>query len=365
MPTDMTFQEGASLPLPFLSAYFSLVEIARLQRSRSVLIHAGAGDVGQAAIMVAQHLGAEIYVTVGSPAERGLLILKYGLPVDHIFSRTDSSFGDAVMAATQGRGVDVVLNSLTGPLFQESLNLVAPLGHFVEIGRRNTQTNGYMHMRPFDRGISFATLDISSLLEHRTMDVHRCLTELTRLIELKAVTPVHPITLHAMGEIAEASRLLKVGDQIGKVVLSIDEHSAVSALPSKAAAKLSSEVSYLIIGGSGGLAQSVAHWMVKRGAKNLVLLSRSAGTSEKTSAFAEDLRQAGCRRVLPISCDVANEESLGDAIDKCAQEGLPPIRGIIHAAFVLRVSVENPNLIPEIKQLTRYLTGCLRGENDP
>ncbi|KAF3028235.1 t1pks [Penicillium rubens] len=336
MPTDMTFQEGASLPLSFLSAYFALVEIARLQRSRSVLIHAGAGDVGQAAIMVAQHLGAEVYVTVGSPAERGLLILKYGLPADHIFSCTDLSLANAVVAATQGRGVDVVLNSLTGPLFQESLNLVAPLGHFVEIGRRNTQTNGYMHMRPFDRGISFATLDIPSLLEYRAMDVHRCLAELTRLIELKAVTPVHPITFHAIGEIAEASRLLKAGDQIGKVVLSVDEHSTVTAVPSKPAAKLSSEVSYLIVGGSGGLAQSVAHWMVNRGARNLVLLSRSAGTSEKTAAFAEDLRQAGCRRVLPISCDVANEESLGDAINQCAQEGLPPIRGIIHAAFVLR-----------------------------
>jgi NAD(P)-dependent dehydrogenase (short-subunit alcohol dehydrogenase family) len=112
----------------------------------------------------------------------------------------------------------------------------------------------------------------------------------------------------------------------------------VPVLPRVAAVKLSPDASYLIVGGNGGLGQSVAHWLVSRGARNLVLLSRSAAKSEKTAALAEELREAGCGRVLRVSCDVASEDDLARAIDTCAQEGLPPIRGVIHAAFVLRVS---------------------------
>ena len=338
MPTKLSFQEAASLPVAFLTAYFSLVEIARLQRTQSVLIHAAAGGVGQAAIMIAQHVGAEIFATVGSREKRELIVQKYGIPVDHIFNSRDNSFGAATLAATKGRGVDVVLNSLAGPLLQESFSLVALFGHLVEIGKRDLKENSNLEMRLLARSISFSTVDLPSLLEHRGTDVHRCLGELMRLIETKAVTPVHPITVYAVGNATEASRLLQTGGHMGKVVLSISPHEMVPVLPRTPAAKLSPDVSYLIVGGNGGLGQSVAHWMVSRGARNLILLSRSAAKSEKTAALVEELREAGCSRVLPVSCNVASEDDLAHAVYTCAQEELPPIRGVVHAAFVLHVS---------------------------
>ena len=338
MPAEMSFQEAASLPIAFLTAYYSLVEIARLQRNQSVLIHAATGTVEQAAIMIAQHLGATIFATVDSREKRDLIIQKYGIRADHIFDSHNTSFGPAILIATNGRGVDVVLNSLTGPLLQESFNLVAPLGHFVEIGKRDVKGNSNLELRPFARNVSFSAVDLPGLVEHRGTDVHRCLREVVRLIEEKAVTPVHPIIAYAMGDIAEASRLLQSKDHIGKVVLLVGSHERVPVLPRTAAAKLSPDVSYLIVGGNGGLGQSVAHWMVLRGARNLVLLSRSAATSEKTVALVEELLQAGCHRVLPVSCDVANEDDLAGAMHRCAEEALPPIRGVIHAAFVLHVS---------------------------
>ena len=338
MPAEMGFQEAASLPVAFLTAYYSLVEIARLQRTQSVLIHAATGSVEQAAIMIAQHLGAKIFATVDSREKRELIIQKYGIRADHIFDSHNASFGPAILVATNGRGVDVTLNSLTGPLLQESFNLVAPFGHFVEIGKHDVKGNSNLELRPFARNVSFSAVDLPSLVEHRGTDVHRCLKEVVRLIEAKTVTPVHPIIAYAMGDIAEASRLLQTKDHIGKVVLSVGSHETVPVLPRTATAKLSPDVSYLIVGGNGGLGQSVAHWMVLRGARNLVLLSRSAATSEKMAALVEELGQAGCHRVLPISCDVANEDDLARTMQTCAEEGLPPIRGVIHAAFVLHVS---------------------------
>ncbi|KAL7817789.1 polyketide synthase [Trichoderma gracile] len=346
MPTRLSFQEAASLPAAFLVAYFSLVETARLKSTQSVLIHNGAGSTGQAAIMVAKHIGATVFTTVASPKQRDLLAMEHGIPSHHIFDSTNASFGTSVAAATNGRGVDAVLNSLTGPLLQTSFNLVAPLGHFIEVGKYDSLANSNLEMLPFTRGVTFSAVDVPSLLQHRDSDVHRVLEEVVRLFELEALAPVSPIIEHNIGDIAQVSRLLQTEDDIGKRVLSVAQDEMVSVLPHTApAATLSPDASYLIVGGNGGLGQAVAHWMVSRGAKNLVLLSRSAGQSPKMAVLAEELRDAGCHRVLPVSCDVAREEDLARAMDTSAREGLPPIRGVVHAAFVLHDSfVENMTL---------------------
>jgi acyl transferase domain-containing protein/NADPH:quinone reductase-like Zn-dependent oxidoreductase len=347
IPPGLSFQEASSLPAALLTAYISLVDIARLKGGQSVLIHSAADAVGQAAIMIAQHLAAEVFATVGSPEEQKLITQKYGIPGEHILSSLGPSFGPAILSATRGRGVDVVLNSLAGSLLQESLNVVAPFGHFVEIGRRDVEGNSNLELRPFARSITFSAVDLSSLLEHRGADVHRSLREVMRLVEAKAVRPVHPITAYAMADITQALSLLQTGRHpMGKVILTVDPQEMVPVLPRTRTAKLSPEATYLIVGGNGGLGQSVAHWLVSRGARNLALLSRSAATSEKTAALAKELRDTGCDRVLPVSGDVAVEDDLARAIDTCAQEGLPPIRGVIHAAFVLHVSADNQEWSP-------------------
>lgn len=338
IPTQLSFQDAASVPVAFLTAYFSLVEIARLKHSQSVLIHDAARDVGQAAIMIARHLKAEIFATVGSPEEQELITHEYGLPVDHIFDSRNASFGVAILTATKSRGVDAVLNTLKGPLLQESFNLVAPLGSFIEIGRYDVEQNSNLQMRPFARHVSFSAVDASTLLEHGGLVVHRCLGEVVRLLEAKAISPIHPLRVFSIGNMAEAFDMLKMGNHLGKVVLSIDPDEMVSVLPRKAAAGLSLDSSYLIIGGNGGLGRSVAHWMASHGAKNLIILSRNASKSEKTAALAQELREAGCSRVLLVSGDVAREDDVAKVIQTCAEEGLPPIRGLVHAAFVLRVS---------------------------
>lgn len=340
-PASLSFQDAASLPLAFLTAYFSLVEVARLQRAQWVLIHDAARPIGQAAIMIAQNVGAQVLATVGSSEQRGTITEKYGIAAERLFDTSDmSSFRAAILSATKSHGVDVVLNSLDGPLLQQSFNLVAPLGHFVEIGKDDVTANSNLEMRPFSRSVSFTSVDIDCILEHKAADVHRCLREILRLVETKAVAPVHPIASYVLGDVLEASHLLKQSGQsfLGKVVLSVDQDAKVPVLQVPRPAKLPSDASYLIVGGNGGLGQLVAHWMVSRGARNLILISRSAAESEKTAALAKELQARGCHRVLPVSCNVADEDDLAWAIQNSAAEGLPPIRGVVHAAFVLRDS---------------------------
>ncbi|KAL9616277.1 MAG: hypothetical protein Q9160_008839 [Pyrenula sp. 1 TL-2023] len=340
VPEGIEFNDAASLPMIFSTAYVSLVDVARLRHGQSVLIHAAAGGVGQAAIMLAKdYLGADVYVTVGSQEKRELLMRAYNILPERIFSSRDASFAPAILAATGGRGVDVVLNSLSGPLLQASFDVLASFGHLVEIGKRDLEDNSLLEMATFSRVASFTSLDMMSLLRERASDARRVLNEVARLAGQGVIRPIHPVTVFPMHQVAKAFRLLGSGKHMGKTVLSITPDEQVKVLPRVPTPRLKTDASYLLVGGVGGLGRSIAHWMVDHGARNLILLSRSAGNVQKTAPLLTGLREAGCR-VVAISCDVSNKDDLSRALGTCkSQERLPPIRGVVQGAMVLQDSI--------------------------
>ncbi|KAK7977184.1 hypothetical protein PG988_004674 [Apiospora saccharicola] len=342
MPDGMTFEDAASLPMVFTTAYVSLHDVARLQPGQSVLIHSAAGGVGQAAIMLAKHIlgGVEqIFATVSSQEKRAFLVREYGIPPSHVFSSRDASFASGVMTATGGRGVDVVINSLAGPLLQASFDVVAPFGHLVEIGKKDLEGNSLLDMGTFARAASYTSIDIMTLLRHRGANVHRILTEVARLLREGILAPARPVTAYPIGDAAKAFRLLQTGKHTGKVVLATGPEETVQVQPrATPTARLRADASYLLVGGVGGLGRSIAHWLVSRGAKNLIIISRSAGNTEKTGGFVDELRQAGCR-VAAISCNVSAAGDLAKALRGCENQGLPPVRGVINGAMVLQDSV--------------------------
>ncbi|KAJ4862469.1 polyketide synthase dehydratase domain-containing protein [Trichoderma breve] len=323
VPSSITsFEEAASVPLAFTIAYAGLVDAARLAPGQSVLIHAAAGAIGQAAIMLAKYLGVtDIYATAGTPEKRELVSKKYGIPAQRIFSSRDVSFGPAVLAATGRRGVDVVLNTLPGILLQASLDALAPLGHLVEIGKRDIEANGLLALAAFSRGISLTALDIPTLVQRRPADVHRVLSEVAKLVEQQALTPIYPVTTYPLPEIQEAFKFVETGAHTGKVVLSAgpDEQAPVVPRPKHATGRLRlrPDASYLVVGGIGGIGRSIAHWLVAHGAKNLILLSRSAGNLD-----------------LP-----ENKDTNGSLFVQELHDGLPPVRGVVQGAMLLRDAI--------------------------
>ncbi|OQD84167.1 hypothetical protein PENANT_c014G07229 [Penicillium antarcticum] len=339
MPQGMSFSDAASLPMIFTTAYVALVQVARLGHGQSVLIHAAAGGVGQAAVMLARdYLGAEVYVTVGSPEKRDLLIREYGIPSERIFNSRDASFAPAVLAATGGRGVDAVLNSLGGSLLQASFEVLAPFGNFVEIGKRDLEQNSLLEMATFSRAVSFTSLDMMTLLRQRGPEAHRVLSELARLAGQHIIKPVHPVTVYPMRQVDKAFRLMQTGKHLGKLVLSTEPEEQAKVLPRPATPKLKPDASYLLVGGVGGLGKSLANWMVNHGARNIILLSRSAGKHD-SGTFVTQLREAGAH-VAVTSCDVSKKEDLAKALLVCEKDlKLPPIRGVIQGAMVLQDSI--------------------------
>lgn len=221
IPDDMAYEVAASIPLVYCTAYVSLYEVANLQKGEKILIHAATGGVGQAAITFAQNIGAEIFVTAGTAGKRELVKENFGIPDDHIFSSRDVSFAEGVLKSTQGKGVDVVLNSLSGKLLQESFNCLGDFGRFVEIGKRDLEQNSSLDMFPFTRNVSFAAVDLNMWAEHKPERISRILNATLDLLRTNAIRTISPITTYPISDIEKAFRTMQTGNHLGKLVVSV------------------------------------------------------------------------------------------------------------------------------------------------
>jgi NADPH:quinone reductase-like Zn-dependent oxidoreductase len=160
IPAGLSFPLAASLPVVYCTVMYALVDIANVRAGETVLIHAAAGGVGQASIMLCQHLSAEILVTVGTLVKKNFLMETYGIAEQNVFFSRNASFAERIMARTNGRGVDVILNSLAGEQLRHSGNCIAPFGRFLEIGKRDIALNTRLEMNPFFRNVIFASIDL-------------------------------------------------------------------------------------------------------------------------------------------------------------------------------------------------------------
>jgi NADPH:quinone reductase-like Zn-dependent oxidoreductase len=201
---DISWEHAASFPLAYVTAYGSLIQIARLQKGESLLVHAAAGGTGQAAVILAQSLGAEVYATCSTKAKRDLLAQTYGINPDHIFS---------------SRGVDVVLNSLSGPLLKATWDCVARFGRLVDITKVDIEANRCLETAPFGRCAVYTSFDLLQLTEYRGSLTQEALVESVRLVRERYADPVHPITRFSITDMATAMRQMQGGAHMGKLVL--------------------------------------------------------------------------------------------------------------------------------------------------
>ncbi|KAF5676898.1 polyketide synthase [Fusarium heterosporum] len=343
IPDDMDFADAASIPLVWSTVYYCLVTIARLQKGESILIHSAAGAVGQASIMLARHLGAEIFVTCGNEAKVELLNTEFHIPRDHIFSSRNTSFRDKIHTITKGRGVDVVLNSLGGEMFRESCNTLAAHGRFVEIGRKDLMENALMPMEFLLNNITFAYVDFAHILATKTMLASQLLGEVIKLFASGVVQHVRQIK-YPISEMATAFRLIQAGKHTGKVILTVEQEVKVQVVPSKPpAVQLNPEATYIVVGGLGGLGKRLVDWIAEKGARHIVIFSRTAQPDTDTQNFLDKLTNVGVT-VRVEKCDVSSEESLSQAMTTI-QKTMPPIRGLFQAAMVLHdILLEDMNV---------------------
>lgn len=161
IPDSMSFEEAATLGAVYPVALYSLFDMANTRKGQRVLIHSAAGGLGIACIQVCQYIGADVYATVGNDEKRNHLVDTFGIPSSKIFNSRSTLFAAEVMNATGGEGVDVIINSLTGDLLEESWHCIRDGGTMVELGKRDIIERNYLPMEPFSRNVSYRSFDIS------------------------------------------------------------------------------------------------------------------------------------------------------------------------------------------------------------
>ncbi|KAL2008035.1 hypothetical protein VTN00DRAFT_8017 [Thermoascus crustaceus] len=334
IPDSMSYHVAASLPIVYCTAYYALINLARMRKGESVLIHAAAGGVGQAAIMLCQLYGVEIFATVGSKEKKDHLISTYNIPEDHIFSSRDLSFAHGVRRLTKGKGVDIVLNSLAGEALISTWKCIAPFGRFIEIGKRDIEENTRLDMSPFSRNVTFASVDLTVIFRQNKELGAELFSNVMSLVQQGKIRDINPITVFPFSKIEEAFRYMQTGKHMGKIVLESHADDKVPvAERQEPRLDLAPDCSYLIAGGLGGLGRSIARLIVSRGARNLILVSRSGGSSETATMLIEELTQKGAR-VEAVKCDITQANDLKTSLAS-ALEKMPPLRGVVQAAMVL------------------------------
>jgi NADPH:quinone reductase-like Zn-dependent oxidoreductase/NAD(P)-dependent dehydrogenase (short-subunit alcohol dehydrogenase family) len=348
IPDSLPFTHAAGIPCIYISVLRALVDKANLERDQTILIHSAAGGVGIAAIQVARWLGARIYATVGSKEKGDFLHRDLTIPRENIFHSRDDSFVHDILAATGGRGVDVVLNSLSGHLLHASWRCVAPCGTFIELGKRDIVGRGKLAMEALDENRAFVAIDMAHLAVQDTHQVSRLLRQVVHLYNKRVIGPVEPLRVYSYQSMTQAMRSLYSGTSVGKIVIDVAgdtggqqplllnqdlRHSTAVSMPD---AEFIPSDAYVVIGGLHGLSASVARWMVCCGARKIFFLSRSMRNSTdhklQDEPVIRELRGTGCT-VVTMECNVVDEKSVQAAISAIAKT--QRIAGVTHLAGVL------------------------------
>ena len=326
-PAGLSAEQAAAIPVAYVTAWYGLVQLAKLSAGDRVLIHSATGGVGFAAVQIAEMVGAEIFATAGSATKHSYL---KSLGVKHILDSRTLAFAGEILESTGGRGVDVVLNSLRGEAMERSLAILAPYGRFIELGKADIYQGSRLDLGHFKRCISFSAVDIDRMSVERRDLLGEVFREVAAHLASGAIAPP-PIATFEFGKLPQAIRAFAQAEHIGKMVMiNRGEVQIHRSIPDKAPVR--SDGTYLITGGLGGLGLECARWLVENGARSLVLMSRSESSFAADQGIA-DLRDLGAN-VQVLTGDVSRSDDTERVLD-FVRANMPPLRGILHAAMVL------------------------------
>ena len=316
-PASLPVEEAAALPVAYLTAAYGLEHLAKLRRGERILVHSAAGGVGMAAVRIAKLLGAEVFATASEPKRD--LVRRSG--VEHVFDSRSLGFKDAILAATGGKGVDVVLNALAGEFIPASLALLKQGGRFLEMGKRDIHTPAEVaRLHP---GVEYRAFDLGEdALRDPTLAPRLFATLLGRLA--KGELQPLPVTVFPLEAPHAAFQAMAHARHTGKLV-------AKRNVPRHRAIAMRSDGAYLVTGGFGAVGLAVAGELVARGVRHLVLMGRNAPDARTREALAA--LQAQGASIREVLCDIADPKAEGVVASIAA--GTPPLRGVVHAAGVL------------------------------
>jgi NAD(P)-dependent dehydrogenase (short-subunit alcohol dehydrogenase family) len=283
----------------------------------------------------------QVFTTVSTSEKKRFLVERYGVKASNVFSSRDTSFLDDILKATEGRGVDVVINSLTGDQLQATWKCVGPFGRFVEIGKVDLATSGRLQMDRFLLNTTFTAFDLSNLYNAKDARLHAVWSSLLKqvmsLYREGKIGELQPIRSFDITETTQAMRYFASRTRMGKVVITMD--NADSAIPMqklKYSTVFDSNKTYVMIGCLGGLGRTLSRWMMTRGARKFAFLGRSGTDKPAARHVVENLEEAGAECTV-VRGDVCSADDVEAIISAAASKGI--IGGVVQAAMGLNEAI--------------------------
>ncbi len=327
IPAGMSFEAAAGIPVVFISAYHALKNQAGLGSGETILIHTAASGLGLAAVQVARALGAKVFATAGNDEKRSYL---KSLGIEYVGDSRRGDFAQEILQRTNGKGVDVVLNTLPEKMNAANIKLLPPgSGRLIDVA--NLHYGGGLDFAALTKGVSVSAFDLGILSKRRPDYMGEILDELMPLFENGTLAPV-PYRHVSIDRLSETVRKFRRATHIGKVVVS-HSNASLAVAPQASDLTLSRDKSYLVTGGMTGFGLATAKWLTDNGARHLALVSRRGAATPGIDTIIADMAKAGVT-VEAIACDVAKAPQV-DAMMARFGADLPPLGGIVHAAMVM------------------------------
>jgi acyl transferase domain-containing protein/NADPH:quinone reductase-like Zn-dependent oxidoreductase/NAD(P)-dependent dehydrogenase (short-subunit alcohol dehydrogenase family) len=333
IPSDLSAEDAATIPIAYCTAYYAMVELGGLKKGESVLIQSGASAAGQAAVLLAQMVGSKVYATVESQEKKDILIQNYSIPEENVFYSDSSLLSNAIRQTTNNAGVDLILSPHSSRNLREVAHCLNKFGRFLDVSDGELLSAQHQDLPPIGSNARFMSVDISALAAERPELMAMVLSKVKELLSSETIRPISPATTFPISEVGAALKAVAEGSAPGKVVVVPQIGDIVQATSRKLSNLLSPDGTYILIGGTGGLGRSIARWMVEQGGKHIVLVSRSGSPTGKVQDLIEYGKKSGAN-IIVRRCNVANQSEVGTLINTELRQ-LPPIKGVIHGAMVL------------------------------
>jgi len=313
--------------LPYLTAEYGLRELARLRPGETVLIHGAAGGMGMAAVEVARHIGARVIATAGT-AERRELVRNFG--AHEVLDSRSAGFVDEIARLTGGHGVDVVYSSAPGEVLRQNFRVAAEFGRIIDIGKADIYGGGVIELAPFDRNLAFFSIDMDRAMA-RDPEMVRGPLRIAQERLAQGVYRYLPYTAFEPDRVTEAFEAVARGAQIGRIVIDLREEPA-RVRPALAHPRIDPAGAYLVTGGFGAFGMATARWLVREGARRLVLAGRGGPSTQQARAQLDEFAAAGVEVVVE-RLDIADYDATLALVRRITADA--PLRGIFHAAGVV------------------------------
>ncbi|CAB9503931.1 Mycocerosic acid synthase-like polyketide synthase [Seminavis robusta] len=329
IPPSMSFEAACTIPVAYATAFEGIVLKGRARRSQSIFIHSGAGAVGQAAIWISLDLGLEIFTTVGSDSKRAFLLDRFpNLKESHILDSRSNYFKSQLLKLTNGRGVDIVLNSFSGERLLKSVEALAKYGHFIDISRYDAFENHQLPMKHFLKNITYSSIALDEMYHDQHEDIFIIHEYIQDALD-KGV--IQPISHSPADGVRSAVEELLRGDTIGKLILNMSAcQSSIEALnifhcrPDK---------QYLVTGGLGGVGIEFCQWLLSRGAQRITIATRSSNLTAYQQLKVSEWRAQGAQ--IDVTDAKLSDPGIAEEVVRSLEQQMS-IGGVFHLAMTLR-----------------------------